>query len=76
MSRRRDPRLLPAAEFLHRGIADEAWSLLMEEGIPATLEHTPRSFGQGGYTRLLVPGDEIDAAQLLLEPMVARDRAG
>ena len=74
MSRRGKPSLRLAAEFLSRDIADEAWSLLMEKGVPATLEHTPRSLGQGGYTRLLIPEDDLDAARQLLEPMVSRDR--
>ena len=69
------PKLRPAAEFLDRVLADEAWALLMDEGIPVTLEHTPRSFGQGGYTRVYVPDTEVAAAQGLLDELVRRDRA-
>lgn len=69
------PKLRPAAEFLDRALADEAWALLMEEGIPVTLEHTPRSFGQGGYTRVYVPDADLDAAQALLGDLVRQDRA-
>jgi hypothetical protein len=69
----RKPRLVPAAELRERALADEAWAVLMDEGVPATLEHTPRSFGQGGYTRVFVPEANLETAQRLIEPIVMRD---
>jgi hypothetical protein len=74
VSPRDRPRLAPAAQFTDRSLADEAWTALIEEGVPATLEHTPRSFGQGGYTRVYVPEDDLERAQELLTSIVARDR--
>ncbi len=73
MSRRDDPKLRPAAQFSDRSVADEAWAALMEEGVPATIEHTPRTLGQGGFTRVYVPEEELSRAQGLLAPFVARD---
>ena len=73
---RRRRKLSPAAEFADRTIADEAWATLMAAEVPATLEHTPQSLGQRGYTRLYVPVDRLDDAQRLIQSYVRRDRRG
>ena len=75
MRRREKPKLRPAAEFIDRDIADEAWAALADAGVPGTLEHTPRSFGQGGYTRLYVAASDLSSAQELLRDFVIRDRS-
>lgn len=48
----------------------------MEEGVPASLEHTPRTFGQGGFTRVYVPEQDLSRAQKVLSPYVARESDG
>lgn len=75
MIRRRRPKLKPAAEFTDRTIADEAWSVLVTAEIPATLEHTPASFGTRPVTRIYVEAPTVETAQRLLGDLVARDRS-
>ena len=76
MSPRRRPRLAPAAQLTDRSLADEAWAVLLADEIPATLEHTPRSLGHGGFTRVYVPEEHLTRAQELLGAIVARDSSG
>ena len=76
MSPRGRPRLVPAAQLTDRSLADEAWAVLMADEVPVTLEHTPRSFGHGGFTRVYVPEEHLTRAQELLGEIVARDRGG
>ena len=72
--RRRDARLVPIAEFADTKAADEAWAVLDDAGIPASVVTDPASFGSPETTRIYVARIDVERAQGLIADVVRRDR--
>jgi hypothetical protein len=70
--RRRDRRLTPIVEFDDPGVADEAWALLEESGIPASVVTDPAAFGSAEVTRIYVARIDVERAQAVVAPLVNR----
>lgn len=70
--RRRDRRLTPIAEFDDPAVADEAWALLEEAGIPASVVTDPSAFGSPEITRVYVARIDVERAQAVVAPVVGR----
>lgn len=70
--RRRDRRLTPIAEFAERTDAEEAWVVLDEAGIAASVVTDPAAFGSPEVTRVYVARIDADRAQQLIAPIVNR----
>jgi hypothetical protein len=70
--RRRDARLVPIAEFNDAAPADEAWTVLDEAGLAASVVTDPASLGSPEVTRIYVARIDVDEAQRLIAPIVNR----
>jgi len=63
-------RLVPIAEFAEPAGADEAWAMLDDEGIPASVV-TDRAFlGAPDVTRLYVEASNVARAQSIVQDLV------
>lgn len=70
--RRRDARLVPVAEFADSAAADEAWALLDDADVPASVVTDPASLGSPEVTRVYVARIDVDRAQRLIAGIVNR----
>ena len=68
--RRRDARLVPIAEFEDRGRAHEAWALLDDAGVPASVVSDPATLGSVPVTRIYVASAHVEQAQGLIAEIV------
>lgn len=63
-----------AAVFSDTDTAEEAWSLLVEAGIPAAVITEPGTFGTEYSVSVMVERDRLEEAQQVLAPfMKAQD---
>ena len=65
-------RLVPIAEFDSRDVAEEAWAVLEEAGIPANLLTEPGSLGSPVLHRIEVEQPNVSTAQPLIAHLVRR----
>mgnify|MGYP001826547458 CR=1 FL=1 len=74
----RKDKLTPIAEFADRTLAEEAWGLLEDAGIPANVLTEPGTFGTPIVHRVEVERPNVVTAQALLAPLVRKqsDPAG
>jgi len=68
----RKDRLVSIAEFDDRTVAEEAWSVLEEAGIPANVLTEPGPFGAPVVHRIEVERPNIGIAQPLIAHLVMR----
>jgi hypothetical protein len=61
-----------AATFTNRDIADEAWGMLADAGIAATVITDPGILG-AYQLHVMVDRADLDRAQAVLAPFIARD---
>lgn len=64
---------IAAAVFTERSLADEAWGLLADADIPATIVTDPGMLGAYSVQVMVDRGD-LEAAQRILAPLVGRNR--
>jgi len=64
---------IAAAVFTDRGLADEAWGLLVDAEIPATIVTDPGMLGAYSV-QVMVDRSDLEAAQAVLAPLVRRSR--
>lgn len=64
-----------AALFTDREKADEAWSVITEAGIPASVITDPGMLGKYELS-LMVERDDLEKAQKLLAPLISPLREG
>jgi hypothetical protein len=64
---------IAAAVFTDRDLADEAWGLLVDADIPATIVTDPGILGSYSVQVMVDRGD-LEAAQAVLAPLVRRGR--
>lgn len=62
---------IAAAVFTDRSLADEAWGLLAEADIPATIVTDPGMLGAYSV-QVMVDRSDLEAAQKVLAPLVRR----
>ncbi len=72
--KRRDRRLTPIAEFSDVAPADEAWAILDDADIPASVVTDPAAFGSPEVTRIYVTRIDVQRAQALIAEVVNRGR--
>ncbi len=70
----RRPRLVPIALFADRDRAEEAWELLSEHDIPASVDADPGLLGSTPMVRLMVERPKVEEAQRLVADLVRSDR--
>ncbi len=70
--KRREARLVPIAEFRDRSPAEEAWALLEDAGIPASVVGEPAMFGSFPVIRVFVASIHVTRAQQLVASIVTR----
>ena len=68
----RKDRLVPIAEFADRSVAEEAWALLEDAGIPANVLTEPGTFGTRVLHRIEVERPNLATAQALIAPLVLK----
>ncbi len=61
-----------AAQFDDRPLADEAWGLLSDEGIPAVVLTEPEILG-AYQVRVVVARSDLERAQVVLAPLINRE---
>lgn len=59
----RRPRLVSVAVFADRAAAEEAWALLQDAGIPASVETDPGALGSPVVSRIMVEEPDVARAQ-------------
>jgi hypothetical protein len=64
---------IAAAVFTDRDLADEAWGLLADAEIPATIVTDPGMLGAYSV-QVMVDRSDLEAAQAVLAPLVRRSR--
>jgi len=64
---------IAAAVFSDRDLADEAWGLLVDAEIPATIVTDPGMLGAYSV-QVMVDRSDLEAAQAVLAPLVRRSR--
>ena len=64
---------IAAAVFSDRDLADEAWGLLVDAEIPATIVTDPGMLGAYSV-QVMVDRSDLEAAQVVLAPLVRRRR--
>ncbi len=64
---------IAAAIFTDRDVADEAWGLLADADIPATIVTDPGMLGAYSV-QVMVDRSDLEAAQVVLAPLVRRRR--
>lgn len=64
---------IAAAVFTDRALADEAWGLLSDADIPATIVTDPGMLGAYSV-QVMVDRADLEAAQRVLAPLVRRSR--
>lgn len=68
----RRPRLVAIAEFSDRSVAEEAWGLLEEAGIPASVEGDAGALGSPVLARIYVEKPNVVQAQQVLIELITR----
>jgi hypothetical protein len=64
--------LVSAALFTDRDKADDAWGILTEAGVPASVITDPGMLGKYELS-VMVERDDLDRAQELLAPLVTKE---
>ncbi|MDJ0664139.1 MAG: hypothetical protein QNJ75_06235 [Acidimicrobiia bacterium] len=72
----RKDKLVPIAEFDDRTVAEEAWGVLEEAGIPANVLTEPGPFGAPVVHRIEVERPNVSAAQPLIAHLVMKKDPG
>lgn len=72
----RKDKLVPIAEFDERTVAEEAWGLLEDAGIPANVLTEPGTFGSPVMHRIEVERPNVTAAQLLIAHLIKTEDPG
>ncbi len=72
----RKDKLVPIAEFDDRTVAEEAWVLLEEAGIPANVLTEPGPFGAPVVHRVEVERPNVSTAQPLIAHLVSKRDPG
>ena len=72
---RKDP-LVSIAEVLSRDVAEQAWGLLEDAGIPANVLTEPGTFGTPVFHRVEVERSNVTPAQTLIAHLVLSERDG
>ena len=68
----RKDKLVPIAEFDDREVAEQAWGVLEEAGIPANVLTEPGTFGTPVFHRIEVERPNVATAQALIAHLVNR----
>ncbi|MDJ0923669.1 MAG: hypothetical protein QNJ77_03825 [Acidimicrobiia bacterium] len=71
----RKDKLVPIAEFIGRDVAEQAWGLLEDAGIPANVLTEPGTFGTPVIHRIEVERPNVTAAQTLIAHLVLGERS-
>ena len=66
----RKDKLIPIAEFADRSLAEEAWGVLEDAGIPANVLTEPGPFGAPVVHRIEVERPNVSTAQPLIAHLV------
>ena len=66
----RKDKLIPIAEFADRSVAEEAWGMLEDAGIPANVLTEPGTFGTPVLHRIEVERPNVATAQALIARLV------
>ncbi len=69
----RKDKLVPIAEFFDRAVAEEAWGVLEDAGIPANVLTEPGTFGSPVVHRIEVERPNIATAQALVAPLIRKE---
>lgn len=69
-------KLVSAAEFTSEATADEAWALLVEADIPASVVTDPMMLGGTPVTRVMVERKHLERSQALLVELVTAEADG
>ena len=72
----RKDKLVPIAEFDDRDVAEQAWGVLEDAGIPANVLTEPGSFGTPVLHRVEVERPNVARAQALITHLVLGERGG
>ena len=72
----RRPRLVPIAEFDDPERAAEAWTLLQDGDIPASIDTDPGALGNPRISRLMVEEPNVAAAQRMVAPLIRNETQG
>ena len=70
----RKDKLVPIAEFIDRDVAEQAWGLLEDAGIPANVLTEPGTFGTPVIHRIEVERPNVVSAQTLIAHLVLGER--
>jgi hypothetical protein len=69
----RKDKLVPVAEFADRSVAEDAWGVLEDAGIPANVLTEPGTFGTSIVHRIEVERPNVPTAQALIAPFVHKE---
>ncbi|HSF84067.1 MAG TPA: hypothetical protein VLG28_00195 [Acidimicrobiia bacterium] len=72
----RRPRLVPIAEFDDADRAGQAWTLLHDAGIPASIDTDPGALGTPRVSRVMVEEPNIAAAQQVVAALLRDETRG
>jgi hypothetical protein len=72
----RRPRLVPIAEFDDPDRAAEAWTLLQDVDIPASIDTDPGALGTPRVSRLMVEEPNVAAAQRVVAGLMRNETQG